>query len=302
MNILELSLGAFTLAAVLTPAHLHAQSEPDLEEIVVTGGRVDVPTVRDQAQAYVRAITADPIEGQLARWTGPVCPKAIGLGEAHAEIVVQTIRRTAMEAGAPVAKVNCQPNIVVAFTTDAPDLMRRLGQHRPSPFTEVPRAERAKLMEGHHPIRWWTTTLTVGSSGHPVTTASAALLNQPDIPLGPSGRVLSSYGSTLIGTNVEVGLRSVTVVVDVDAASGSTLNALAARVAMVALAPIRLGGGSGGAPSVLAVDTLQPDRWVQNLTEWDRAYLAALYSGPGNRTAASQRARIAGHLASTIGR
>lgn len=290
------------IALLVIPGATLGQVVIEGEDIVVTGERVGAPTIQQQARAYVRAIAAASVDDQLARWTEPVCPKAIGLGDDHAAIVVATIRHAAADAGAPVAKAGCRPNIVVAFTADAPRLMATLARHRPSPFAEVPRVERERLMEGDDPVRWWTTTLTEGSDGHPVITASAALLNQPDIPMARTGRVLSSYHSTLIGTKLSVGLHSVAVVVDVDAASGPTLNALSAYIALVALTPVRLGGGSGGAPSVLALYPFGVGDPASGLSDWDRAYLAAVYSGPTDRTADVRRARIAGQMAARLRR
>lgn len=268
----------------------------------MTGVRPGAEPIRDKAFAYVRQVSARPVDGQYSRWHEPVCPKTIGLSDPHSAIVVQNIKRIATDAGAEVGRDACRPNIVITFTTGATGLMRTLSRKQPSPFAGVNPTDRKALIEGDYPVRWWYATLSEGADGHQITSASAALLNMQDFPTPKSGKFLDSYYSTLIGTKLHVNLSAVVVVVDVNAASGSTLNALSAYIAMVALAPIRLNADYSELPSILVLFPLTPSAARRGLSKWDQAYLSSVYKVPADRTARVQRSLIVGQMMKRLDR
>lgn len=292
-----------TAMIVGTPhaAQGQAVDEDEDEEIVVTGTRLGTEPVRDEAIAYVRQVIGRPVDGQYSRWHEPICPKTIGLDDRHSALVVQNIKRIAAEAGAKVGKAACRPNIVVTFTTGAVGLMKTLSKKQPSPFGEVSPVDRKSLIEGNYPVRWWYTTHSEGADGHQITSSSAALLNMQDFPTPRSGKFLDSYYSTLIGSKLHVNMRTVAVVVDIDAASGSTLNALSAYIAMVALVPTKLNSDYSGLPSILALFPLKSGAARRGLSEWDQAYLSSVYKVPADRTARVQRSLIVGQMLKRLG-
>ena len=71
--------------------------------------------------------------GQLARWSDPVCPVAIGLDPAFNAFVVKRVNEIAARAGAPMPdKQPCQPNIEILFTPN-PQAFLCLLYTSPSP-------------------------------------------------------------------------------------------------------------------------------------------------------------------------
>lgn len=270
------------------------------DEIVVTGVRPGAEPIRNQAIAFVRMVSARPVDGQIARWHVPVCPNVKGLSTQHAAIVVQSVKQIARTAGAETGGATCRPNIVITFTSKASGLMKLLLKRQPSVFSQVDRDDRSELIDSDRAVRWWYSTNTEGSDGRQISTSSAALLNSPDFPAPRSGKFLDSYHSTLIGTKINVNLRSVGVVVDVDTASGSTLSSLSSYIAMVALAPAKLRADYSDLPSILAMFSPREVSHLRVLTEWDRAYLSSVYKVPTDRTSKEQRSLIAKQIIKQI--
>jgi hypothetical protein len=67
---------------------------------------------------------------------------------------------------------------------------------------------------------------------------------------------------------------------------------------MVSLAQIKLSTDYSTYPSILSMFSggKGADEAPRDLTEWDYAYLRALYKIPANRTARAQRTRIYGEM------
>lgn len=270
--------------------------------IIVTGARPTRERLENRASAYVRAVSALPVSGQYARWNEPVCPVVIGVGARPAGVVADRIRAVAGASGAAVGKPGCKANVVVTFTGDARDLMARLVKKEPGLLRQAAAEDRRRITSGPGPVRWWYGTRTEGAEGRPIAGASSALLLVQDFPTGDEAGFLDSYHSSLIDTKLRVSMTGVSVVVDVPAATGVTLGALGAYVAFVALARVRMARDAGGDPSILDLFAGPPgtDR-PRDLTDWDRAYLAALYAVPVNRPARVQRARVVGDMAGALG-
>jgi hypothetical protein len=96
-----------------------------------------------------------------------------------------------------------------------------------------------------------------------------------------------------------VNLTSVSVLVDVNYATGIRLDALAAYLAFVTLAPTKL---PPRAVPVRSISNLfaRPEDADTDLTDWDRAYLKALYRIVPNQSGFAQRAAMVGAMADAI--
>jgi hypothetical protein len=99
-----------------------------------------------------------------------------------------------------------------------------------------------------------------------------------------------SYSSSLIDTNLKVGVTGAVVVVDIPLATGKPLDAVADYVALVALAPTKLPPELPGVPTILGL--FSSAGGAAALTGWDKAYLAAVYQMQLNRNASWQRRQL----------
>jgi hypothetical protein len=284
-------LALLTMGVGLSPV---AAQGPD-DQIVVRGTRSTLQEVDRQARAYGRAIEAVPVGGQIARWNKPICPRVTGIDRAPAALVVATIVGIARDAHVPVGPPSCRANIVVTFTPDAKALLAAIERHDPSVLSLTSLGERATLRTAALPIRWWYSAEIEGEAGEPLGNESPVLAGQLQIPTTANERYLDSYSSSLTSTKMRASMDCVAVLVDVGAATGYRLDAIAAFAAFVALARVRIGAPAPDVPSVLGLfDRDKPGE--PGLSRFDAAYLAALYGARSTRTAAVQRGLIAASM------
>lgn len=266
------------------------------DDIVVVGTLADEESVRRDVRLFARKVEALPVDGQIARWNDPVCLRVSGLEPQLQKIVASKINAIAREVGAPVGTAGCRPNMIVMFTADTEGVMAAIERRDARALSSATAQERTILRAAPLPVRWWYTTLTEGSDGSALSSESAALLSQREIvPTSGNERYLSSYRPSLIDSKFRASIVGTAILVDANRAAGVTLDAVASYVAFVALARIRVTANFNGAPSILALfgkEGAAADR----LTEWDKAYLTALYSAPVNRTARTQRSKIVGEM------
>lgn len=258
------------------------------DDIVVTGHRVDPGSVRAEAVTFARTIEATPVDGQVARWNEPLCTSVSGVDAAVAAIVAAKIRAVAAAAGATVGEAGCRANVIVNFTLDARDLVAAMAERRSHLLDAAAVSEHAFVRDSDAPVRWWYATETEGADGTRLMSESVALLGQ-GIPSNGNQQFLGTYSSSLIRSPFRVSLKSVVVIVDAPRATGTKLSDLASYVAFVALARIKAPAPVPATPSILALFTAPA---TPALTQWDAAYLKALYATPVDRTAATQRSQM----------
>lgn len=126
---------------------------------------------------------------------------------------------------------------------------------------------------------------------------ATALMSAPDadalaksLPIGPDTIMTNGYNSSLVDTNLKLGVTSAVVLVDISLSTGKPLDAVADYVALVALAPARLPPEQPNVPSIIGL--FGSDSGAKALTEWDKVYLAALYRIQLNRSASLQRGQL----------
>ncbi len=275
------------LSATLAAAEAPASSAPD--DIVVTGGR-------ERAAELTRGLALGRISGMLPRWTEPVCVRMIGMRTDAAQQFEERVRSVARDAGAPVARDGCNPNLVVAFTDDAPGAAQLLHRRRPAMFVNRPVIERQRFIEGSDPVRWWSLTHAESADGmRPQGTAGEV----PGLAFeGVGGGIdlptIVSRDASLIRQPFMAGIGGTAVLVDSRWAEGVTLTALADYVAMVALTGTVMRATYGGAShsSIMGLFGSAEARRMAGMTAADRAYLSSLYALPAARLAWEQRGRL----------
>jgi hypothetical protein len=273
-----LAVLAFTLLPAAAPAEPHG-GDPD---VVVTGQRLTGKELHKQAAEFVRRIGFATGHRPAARWADPVCPAAYGIAPAHAALVVAKLRRVAAEAGIEAEPPGCKPNLAVVFAADGSMQARDMARRLPSLFEEVDPVAKERLFKGAGPIRWWYSTQERGTDGRH---------SSSDSPYGgtTNGRTkfLSKFHSSIVSTEVIRAIHCAVVVVDVNRASGRTLDTVSAYAALVAFAEI-----SPREPppdrSILGLFNGTPAP-VRDLTEWDMTFLKALYRMPLDREARMHR-------------
>src|SRR5690606_27730303 len=93
----------------------------DPNSIIVTGTPDAEREKRKRAAEFVRRAGVAELR-PIARWIDPVCPRAMEVDGAVAEIVEERVREVAAAAGARVAAPGCSTNIAIVFTADGSGL------------------------------------------------------------------------------------------------------------------------------------------------------------------------------------
>jgi len=258
-----------------------AQTAPD---IVVTGVRPE------QTQEFVQQLAAiSPMADQLPRWDATICTSIAGMPARQAQFVADRIAQRAAAVGLQPGGPGCVPNVAVFVTAESDTFARQLfeqdrtmfayyqangvstlGQQALDDFLVTPRA-----------VRWWHVSETYGADGMSLAgdASRGGLENAPAV---------RSNGSRLSG-NTREDLVQAIVIIDARRVQGAQLNALADYVAFVALAQINPHAVTAEYPTILNLfDGAQVRANAPTaLTQWDQAFLDALYKT--TRNAANQR-------------
>jgi hypothetical protein len=273
--------------------------------ITVTGKKLTKEEARRQASAFVRTATVVPQEDQYARRRDPLCPAVSGIDVQYRTKVVAKIASVADAVDVKMAKPGCSANLLVHFTNDVSGYIANMAKVRPDLLRTMQPIERTALKKSAAPVRWLYATEARGSDDMKL---SSAAKNAGAIPAEPgasepvkiesSRGSLNTYSASLIDTQLAVNLASAIVIVDVEKSTGFALESVAAYAAMVSLAQIKLSTDYSSYPSILSMfsGAKGADEAPRDLTEWDYAYLRALYKIPANRTARAQRTRIYGEM------
>jgi hypothetical protein len=289
--------------AVATPA-LAAYAPPESvkpsDTIVVTGQKPEKKVIRQEASNFVRTVIKLPDDGQYARRNAPICPKVFGIDAQYAQIVEKRIRDVAEAVEAPIAKPRCKLNLVVRFTDDGDGYINKLKAARPGLFATIPLTERKSFFADTSPVRWWYNLHFTGTDGRDLISYSPQ-----ELPIGAmfsSKGFARSFNPSIIDTNLIVRIEASTVIIDANKVTGFPLDTIASYAAMLSLGHIRQGADYTGSPSILGI--FSPTQSIAeapgDLTEWDYAYLRALYKIPLNRVARTQRSKIATAMANEL--
>jgi len=294
------SLAALSAISLLTWSEATSAQATADPTIVVPGLRQTPEEIRRETREYVRKSGIAQGQTPAARWRSPVCAKVIGLHGKPAEIVRDKVNTVAREAGVPLARPGCRGNLAIVFTADGAGVARAIGRKDPRRTAGVPMPTLRDIYQGDAPVRWWYATGESSSSGSiegstdlPWTGGNSEGGGSV-IPSNGSNTTMNHIGSSVVSTMVYRGISQATVIVDVEAATGKPLDAVAAYVAMVGLAEVQ---PRKEAPAGSVLGLFSSDSSPLDLSERDRELLRTLYRLPLDRTALQHRIRLSKGLA-----
>ena len=254
------------------------QSDAKLNTITVQAQR---QTLEHQVSAFVSAIAVAPYSETLARWEKPtlICPLVAGLAKDDGEFILTRLSSIASAAGAPLGPTRCKPNFYIIVTSQPDELLKAWNQRDTNMFSdETGSTKIGKFLHASIPIRIWYNATLNTSDGTPLSTAMPGA-NVPGYATGMlSGVPINPHAMNWRFSRDEVrDLTSVIVLVDARRLKGVTFGQVAAYIAMVGLAEIRLDAHLGDAPSILQLFSTAGNTPPPGLSPWDQAFIKALY-------------------------
>lgn len=285
----RLALRAALACAVLTPAAGGAQSTEPAQgsaadsTIVVTGEQPTHSEVTRQARRITQptGIRYAP----LPRFEGDrLCPGVIGLKADFAALVVDRIRANAERFGLWMTEDDgtCAPNFVIAFVDDGQATLQQVADGQSWLFKDMPRHERVELLADDGPAHVWTTTQARTLDG----------MNLPDRPDGRKSSAMGSGGRRGPQLGAREDITGVLILFDRDDVRELTLTQLADYATMRGLARTRPVDGDGQAMATILALFDQDASPVAEMTDFDRAYLGALYAERATTTGLSTVMRV----------
>lgn len=251
------------------PVVVAPDQDPDaateVEDVIVDG------TLRDLAQEFVATASAPANYRGLARWERELCIGVIGLRADAAHQIIDRVSDVARELEVLLGEPGCEPNAVIIGTADGRSMAEGLVGERRRAFrigsTRSNRGSRAleTFRTSSDAVRWWHISLPYGENG---TCLAIKVFGGPE-------PCANSYNQSFRGMGVVDVIRRAIVILDVPKLEGTDFNALSDYLAMLVLAQIDPNGETGNFDTVL--NLFDDGGEVSGLTQWDWAYLTALY-------------------------
>jgi hypothetical protein len=250
-------------------------------EIIVQRGRPQ-DVSRADAHRQALAITApfDYLESPLARFEDRLCPGIVGLQTEFAMMMIDRIRDNANQLGIRLHDDGCSANFIVQFSPDSQATMQGLVDRHPAIFQFLPPDERADML-APGPVHVYTSIELRTRDGMPTTRVR-------DMTRPPTSQQQMAHSR--IYTAMRRDITSVTIVIDSDEVGGMSVGQLADYVTMRGLAQTRPADNLAMGSILSLFHPTGP--YPEELTDFDRAYLRALYDWIPNLPAAMKLGNI----------
>jgi hypothetical protein len=282
---------------------------PPQENITVTAAQL-----REMIDKFAKTfMTPTKLTEKIARWDIGICPVAVGQSAQSISFVTARVKAIAAAAGAPVSdSASCKPNIEIVFTSAPQDLLDNIRKNDPDYLGYAESSsQREKLATVAHPLQAWYETETVDlrgtrrvDSGRRLGTGSV-MSNFTRMNRDPIDLPDATYARTT-GNHINDGTRSafhhVIIAVDTKKLAGQNFVALADYIALLALTQLDSLDACQKLPSVVNMTAPDCDHRVDGMTQYDLAYLQALYGISADKSLIFQRGDLTDRMEAALKR
>jgi hypothetical protein len=285
-------------ASTPTPSTDAGSSKADrLPEVTIEARR---QTLENGVHAFVDKLSHSSrfSDESIPRWTQPLCFLVSGLSRGYGEFVVARLSQVATAVGASLLKRGCaqySANFYVVFTSNPAETLKYL-HHRPALLfhgdARPPQIQRFLNPPKSDVVRVWHNAEVTGRDGVPLSAGFSTCASIPGLMVN-----CDTAGSRVTLSAVQAFTQTL-VVVDSTRLQGIQLGQISDYVAMVGLVDVDVDANFGDAPSILRLFTDPPNERPEALTEWDRAFLSALYHT--DQRSPLQRGQIAASMVEEI--
>jgi len=216
----------------------------------------------------------------FARWDTPICPLIAGLPRDDGEFVLTRLSQIAASVGAPLDSRQCRANFIVLVTSDPVASLKAwaVRAHYQHLFGEADPEKIKIFLKTQRAIRvWYNEQQASAENGSVLSPGSSS--NGPVIS-GPGAMgvtTVRSFDANRLEWNAVSTISSVIEIVDAGGMKGFKIGQMADYIAMAGLAEFNLDADFGVAPTILRLFKGTDDAKPSSLSDWDKAYLKALY-------------------------
>ena len=284
------------LLLALLGAAVPAWAQANDPTIVVTGKSL---RTEEQTRETIRRATRT-VDGQLARFLEPVCPRVTGFETQYERTVAERIKQVAEAIGARAGGEGCVANFYVVIVDDGREFVAELERQHPEALEGLSRREWDRLSGDEGIARSWNATAMTNSAGA-VAGRPSPSAGGGSVKTGFAGssvsfgdvNVMRAYESSNINPSVQQAIMSAWVVIETGATFGKSLTQIADYAAMRGLAMVRPAELASSEDTILALFEPGSPAEPARLTEFDQAYLKSLYRVQGRRWARQQVRQMA---------
>jgi hypothetical protein len=280
------AIGLLLLFAILPKAYPQDSSTPSgerptqspsgkapesLPQIIIRG-----KVLEKSVRTFISKISGVPAwsdDDPVALWRTAICPLVAGLPQKDGEIIFDRLTNALDSVRVPRGAAGCKPNFFIVVTPTPEAMLNAWARHNPSLFGDAVGSEH--FIRTSRPVRIWYNAKWVDSDGAaPIPfDAVSTLVGLDGIP------TFEHHGESLRQEFVAVpDLLSVIAVIDLSRVLGMDWRQVTDYVAMAGLTKVDLDANLGDTPTILRLFTTAGDPRPQGLSEWDKAFLTALYS------------------------
>ena len=289
-------VAAFALLASGAAAGCPSNSiSPDSEPSRAALPQITVEAQRRETEKRVNEFVSHvPVmsnsDESFARWDTPICPLIAGLPRDNGEFVLTRLSEIAASVGAPLDSRKCRANFIVLVTSDLAASLKTWAAraHYRQLFGEADPEKIKIFLKTQRAIRVWYNEQQVSAENGSVLTAGSQIgvltsrPNQSSSSSSSSGLDLpapmfQSFVATRQEWTAVWTISSVIEVVDAGTMKGFNFGQMADYIAMAGLAKFNLDADFGTAPTILRLFKDTDDAKPSSLSNWDEAYLKALY-------------------------
>lgn len=282
---LLLGLIAAGAAATDTPAAGPADSLPS---VIIEARR---QTEQQRAKAFVEHVIAHRGDESYPVWREPVCLHMFGVTPAQEEFFRRRLTEIITAAGAPLGAGSCRANFHVVVSAHADQLVEAWTT-RNDGFAAAGWHAEKRLLEQPRPVRVWYGVDLASADGTPLGNGCPGQGQAGEV------RVNCSAFATRLQFNELTRFHSLVVIVDQTRVSDFNLGQLVDYIGLIGLTRINLDAPLHGEPTLLSLFRVPREDRLQGLSEWDQAFLAALYHT--NLAVRGQDADIASSMARAL--
>jgi len=271
-------------AAADTPA---AQSTEPLPSVTIQARR---HSEWQRARAFIDHVVVKKRDESYPIWHEALCLRVFGVERQQQDFIRTRLAQIITSAGARIAAPDCRANFHIIVTAHAAQLIQAWTTRNDGFAAAGWHAEKRRL-EQPRAVRVWYGVDLMSADGMPLSSEC------PGVAVDEARFSCRAF-ATRIQFNEVAAFTSLVVIVDLGLAGDFSLGQLVDYIGLVGLTRLNLDADAPGVPTLLTLFRVPREDRLQGLSEWDTAFLAALYHT--DPSAGAQDSDIARSMAATL--